>query len=617
MRLKIVIGQAGLLMLALLPILLLLYMGQHTRLIHDDFGYTATGRELGAWHSVAHYYNRWSPAYTSVYIKAALSSLGVALPPLSIFLIVGLWLVGFYLLLCEAIALLGLEGRRWLAALAGSALLAAAAINAFYSPQSFYWFSCNMTYTLPLGALAGCLALGIWILKRSDKPKVLYGGAALCALIMFLTAGAAEMYVVFQCVFLTPLALLAFAVVDKSKRRALAIIAGAMLLATALSLIIQVTSPGVASRLAADAERYGPPVRSLPQLLTLTAQLTFESIGRPLAFAGFVLMLAAGLFTALMTLKPPRQSSTALSGGRLQVAVALGLGAQLIFLPVMLAHKSDTALVLGRYSLSYLLVLALHIILLLIFVAAFWQRRRLQAALEQGRLSLPAISALMLLAFVLLFALTQVRRIDSRASTYLFVTALSLLAILALLWSDQSADRRSIALGRVALASLPIAWLTIAALYCVTFIGHGFTAERIMSGPALLQVGSGLAWGIYIGYLIKSYPLAGDSWAVWERRLAVSSLAAAVIVGGGILLGQARLVSKLQSYAAEWDARHAAIIEQRESGVERVTVEPLTFDLADYLGLGTLRSAEAFYGVESIVQAGEADDHSSQNASGS
>ena len=152
MTLRIRLIQAGLLALSLLPILLFAYMGLHTRLIHDDFIYTATGRELGAWETTVQFYNRWSPAYTTVYIKAALSSLGVLLPPLSIALIVGLWMLGFYLLSREAIALLGLAGRRWLIALAVAALLAAAAINAFYSPQSFYWFSCNMTYTLPLGA---------------------------------------------------------------------------------------------------------------------------------------------------------------------------------------------------------------------------------------------------------------------------------------------------------------------------------------------------------------------------------------------------------------------------------------------------------------------------------
>ncbi len=605
------------LVLSVLPILLFAYMGQHTRLIHDDFGYTAAGQELGAWDTMIHYYNRWSPAYTTVYIKAALSSLGQLLPPLSTLLIVSLWMLGFYLLIREAIALLGLEGPRRCIALAGAALLAAAAINAFYSPQSFYWFSSNMTYTLPLGALAGCLALGIWILKRSANLTILYVGAAVCALIMFLTAGAAEMYVVFQFVFLAALAALAIAVVDKRKRRALAIIAAATLLATALGLIIQVTSPGVANRLAADAERYGSPVNSLSLLATLTIQLTFESIGRPDSFAGFVLLLAAGLFTALATLKPAATSTTELPGGRLAVALSLGLAAQLVFLPIMLAHKSENLLYLGRYSLSYLIALALHMSLLLAFAAACWQRRRLQSLLERSRHGLPIVSAVILLAFILLFALTQVRRIDSRASTFLFVSALSLLVMLALLWQSGAADRRSNVLGAVALASLPIAWLTIAAQYCVTFIGHGFTADRIMSGSAWLQVLSGLVWGLYLGYLVKSSAFADDIPLIWRRWLAIGSLTVALVIGGGICLGQAKLVPKLRIYAAEWDARHAYIIGQRQSGREHIRVEPLSFDLADYLGLGTLRSAEQFYRVDTFVQVSPAENDIPQGASGS
>ena len=616
MRIKQLI-QAGLLALALAPVLMFAYMGQHTRLIHDDFFYTAKGRELGAWDTMLHFYNQWSPAYTTVYIKAALSSLGELLPPLSTLLIVGLWMLGFYLLMREAIALLGLEGPRRLIALSGAALLAAAAINAFYSPQSFYWFSSNMTYTLPLGALAGCLALGICLLKRSANSTILYLGAAVCALIMFLTAGAAEMYVVFQFVFLAALAALAIAVADKQKRRALAIIAAAMLLATALSLVIQVTSPGVANRIEADAERYRPPVKSLSLLATLTIQLTFESIGRPDSFAGFVLLLAAGLFTALATSKPAATSTTELPGGRLAVALSLGLAAQLVFLPIMLAHKSDSAQLLGRYSPSYLMALALHMSLLFAFVAACWQRRWLQRLLERRRHGLPIVSTVILLAFILLFALTQVRRIDSRASTYLFVSALSLLVILALLWQGREADGRVKTLGIVALSSLAIAWLTIAAQYCVTFIGHGFTADRIMSGSAWLQVLSGMVWGVYVGYLVKSSPFADDIPLIWRRWLAIGCLVVAIVVGGGIFRGHKRLVPQLQIYAAEWDARHAYIIGQRQSGREHIRVEPLSFDLADYLGLGTLRSAEQYYGVDTIVQVSQAENDIPQGASGS
>lgn len=594
--------QAGLLALSLLPILLFAYMGLHTRLIHDDFGYTATGQALGAWETVVRFYNRWSPAYTTVYIKAALSSLGTLLPPLSIALIVGLWMLGFYLLSREAIALLGLAGRRWLIALSTAALLSAAAINAFYSPQSFYWFSSNMTYTLPLGALAGCLALAIWVLKRSDNSKILYAGAAACALMMFLTAGAAEMYVVFQMVFLAALAALALAIVEKRRRRALTFIATAMLLTTALSLVIQAISPGVANRLALDAERYSPPVRSLPLLLTMTSQLTFEGIGRPASFTGFVLLLAAGLFTALATVKPPASASAASPVGRMTPATIVGLSTQLIFLPVMLAHSSDSPLYFGRYSLSYLLVLALHIALLLAFAAAFWRRRSLRLALTRRPNALPAFSATIALVFALLFVLTQVRRIDARASTYLFVSALSLLAILALLWHSGAADGRIRALALAAVGFPLIAWLTIAALYCVTFLGHGFTADRIMSGSAWLQALSGLVWGVYLGYLLKSCPYTYSGRQAWERWLAIGCLAAALIIGGGIVLGQARLLPKLRTYAEEWDARHAYIIGQRESGRSHIKTAPLSFDLADYLGLGTLRSAPRFYGVDSIVQ---------------
>ena len=462
-----------------------------------------------------------------------------------------------------------------------------------------------MTYSLPLGAVAGCLTLAIWVVKMSDNLAILYRGAALCALIMFLTAGAAEMYVVFQSVFVALLAALSLAIVDRRRRRALALVAGAMLLATLAGLVIQATSPGVANRLALDAQRYGPPVDSLTLLATLTAQLTFESIGRPTAFAGFVLMLAASLFVALTMLKPSKPPGTELPPRRLSDAVRLGLAAQLVFLPIMLAHQSDSGQLLGRYSLSYALVLGLHIVLLSSFAAAVWRRRALQRAFEQRPQYFPFVWALLLLGFLLLFAMTQVRRIDSRASTYLFFSALSLLTMLALLKPAQAADRRAKTLGAAALAIMPVAWLTIAALYCVTFIGHGFTADRIMSGSAWLQVAAGLIWGLYLGYLLKTFPAGYDLRPVWERRLALGSLATALVVAGGIFFGQARMLPNLQVYTADWDARHEFIVRQRDSGITQIEVAPLSFDLADYLGLGTLRSAESFYDVETIAKVGD------------
>ena len=593
--------QTFLALLCCLPIALFAYMGQFTRMFHDDFLVAAIGLELGGIGSVVYYYNGWTGAYSSIFFKTELAPHSVLLPSLATLFIIVVWLVSLFWLFRQVFAVLRLEGRIGLVALAASALTVAAAINAFYSPQSFYWFAANMQYTVPLVAMSGCLALALWTIRLADSRASLLIGAGACALISFLTVGASEMFLVFQVVFFTLLAPMAFEIVDKPRRRTLAIVAGAMLLATAFGLVVQLASPGIAIRMQSDAQTYRPPIRSLQQLAIFTIQITFESVGRQEVFAGFALLMAVGMFIALRTARLSKAPSLSYSAERLSLAVLVGLGVQLVFLPILWAHQSDSPQILGRYSPSYMFVICLHIVLLLAFLVSAWQRRRLKRALERGRPGLAIASALLLTAFVLLFALTQIRSIDSRASTYLTISSLVFLAVLALLWQGGNTNRPAQKLGLLAIGSTVISWVTIAALVCVTFVGHGFSDNRIFAGPAFLQVAAGLFWGFYIGYSIRSCAFSVANQGAWESRLAIGSLALALVVAGGIFLGQAKFVPDLQTYAAEWDARHAYIISQRDRGQTQIEVEPLSFDLADYLGMATLRFANQFYGVESIA----------------
>ena len=271
----------ALLVLSSFPVLLFAYLGLHTRLIHDDFGVSAVGRAVGAWDGLVHYYNRWTSAYSSIFLRLSLAEHAVALPPLITMTIIAIWLVSLYWLFHQLLSCLNLNEHRGFLALSASALVVGAAINAFYTPESFYWYSANMQYTVPLAVLVGCLALASWTVRHADIRRRLILGTAAGALISFLTAGASEMFLVFQLTFLTLIAALAWAVVDRPRRRALALVAGAILFATAVGLIVQLSSPGIWNRMEADAANYRPPIRSVSQLALVTIQLTFESIGRP------------------------------------------------------------------------------------------------------------------------------------------------------------------------------------------------------------------------------------------------------------------------------------------------------------------------------------------------
>ena len=581
--------------LASAPLLLFAYLGSHSRMIHDDFGVAAVGLDLGTWHGLVHYYNRWTSAYSSIFLRLSLAEHAVTLPPLVPLVIIAIGLLGLYWLLSQVFRRLQLTGPRRIYALAAACLALVAAINAFYTLESFYWYSASVQYTLPLVFLIVCLALATWTIDKwfPYRARLIWEPGA-CALICFLTAGASEMFLVFQATFLTLLSVLALTVIKGQRRRVVVIVAGAMLLATAIGLLVQLSSSGIWNRMEADAANYQPPIRSLSQLAVITAQITFESVGRQEVIAGFALLFGVGIYLGLQAGTPAETLAARWAPARLTRALASGLVLQGAFVPILWAHLSDSAQFFGRYSSSYVIVLAINSALLLALLLALWQRRRFATALSDHARGQAIVAGFLLLAFLMLVALTQVRSIDARASTYLFASALGMLFMLAVLWRPELRDCGTRALERASVGTLVIAWVTIAALICVTFLGHGFTSHRMMAGPALLQVIAGLFCGLYLGTLLKA-AATGQT-----RLLAAGGLLLALALGGGIFLGQARLVPDFQAYAREWDARHESIIAQRDGGLTQIEVAPLSFDLADYIGMGTLRFADQFYGVESI-----------------
>ena len=286
--------------LACLPLLLYATLGWHTRLIHDDFHYAAIGLEKGAWGGLLHYYQHWTSGYSSVLFKTALAAHAVYLPPIVTSLVVLLGALGSAWLIRQCCALLSLDLPRPLA-LGSASLLVAAAINAFYTLEPFYWYAANIQYTVPLVCLLLCLGLALSTARGAGSGRRLRWGSLVCGAACFLTAGASEMFLVFQLAFLLPLAGLAYVIAPAGRRRSLSIVALAMLLASLLSALVQLASPGIWNRAARDALNYAPPIRHLPALAEITLRMTFESIGRPEVIAGYSLLCSLGLALGMRT----------------------------------------------------------------------------------------------------------------------------------------------------------------------------------------------------------------------------------------------------------------------------------------------------------------------------
>ena len=584
--------------LALTPALLYAYLGQFSRLRSDDYCVVAFGQELGAWGYMMYERDTWAGSYANWFLKGALAPLDILAVRIMPALIVILWLVGLFWLVDEGLTHLKISHSRRPLALVIAALGVAGAINGSYMPQSLYWYSSSVKYVLPSALLTIYLALTVWLAKRTRLPAWgIMAGAAL----YFITAGASEMFLVFQLIFLLGCLLASLA----WRRHAYARIFGVGWLAALVGLMIQLNAPGVALRAAWIDNLLERTDRSLSALLSRTFEETLKALGHPPIFAGFVLLLAVGLLMTLFACRPQKTLKTLKSVKLVSPALWLCLMFQLFWLPILWSHSSDAPQFLDRFSPRYMVVIGLNLIFISGFAVLLWQRKRINAYLQKRENGLPIFCNGLLLIFVFLFALTQLGSIYYRAASWLLMTALMFLGLLCWQLSSLLSSAKTRKIGLLALCSLGIGLACTAAVAGAAVFGRGYAASRILApGNSLLML-SGLAWGFFLGCLLKHLP--SQYGQAWITRLKLASLATAFIIGLGIVLGQVALAPDFQRYAQEWDARHLDIIAQRDRGQTAIETAPLSYDLAEYVGLTTLardptnRCAKGYYGVESIA----------------
>ena len=587
--------------LALAPAALYAYLGQFVRMMGDDYCHAALGRELGAWGGMLDRYNNWSGAYSSFFLGNALAPLdalpSMMMPPL----LIVLWLVGLFWLIDEGLTHLKISHSRRPLALAMAALALAAAVNGFPSPRSFYHYSASIRYTLPLALLTIYLVTALWLAGRWKADRLSYLSLIAGGLLCFVTAGASEMFMVFQLTFLALCLLVSLA----WRRRVYARVFGVGLLATLAGLMIQLNAPGIALRAAWIEERFGRPDRSPLAWMSRTFDKTLEALGHPQIFVGFVLLLGLGLLAALFTYQPPKTRKTSKPVELVSSALWLGLMFQLLWLPILWSHSSNIPQFLGRFSPRYMVVIGLNLAFILGFAFLLWRRGPINAYLQRHERGLHFFCNGLLLIFAALFALTQLGSIYYLPASWLFVTALMFLGLLCWHLSSLLPGAETRKIGLLALCLLVMGLVCTAAVVGAAVFGRGYAATRILSPGASLLMFSGLIWGFFLGCLAKHLPYRyGQTWINW---LKLASLALVLIIGLGIVRGQITLAPDFQRYAQEWRQRHLDIIAQRDRGQSIIETAPLSYNMTDYTKVDTLSAdwvndcASRYYDVDAIV----------------
>ena len=585
--------QACMAALASAPVALYAYLGQFSRIIADDYCYMAMGQSM-AWGITRYEFNHWSGSYAALIFKDIMAPLDVLVPRVLPAVIIALWLVGSYWLVFQVLAHLKIDHSRRMPALALAAFIVTASIYALHSVQSFYFYSASARHTLPITLLTIYLALVCWIVGRADGRRF-YWGIIAGGLLCFISAGGSEVFVSFQAAFLALCLLMSMAFLRNDVRRAGMLAFGVGWLTTLAGLAIQLSSPGVASRSARLYARFGlgPLDWDMTSLASKTLNWTVDYIGHPQIFLGFILLMAVGLLVMLTQYKPPAVLKTSRPVELAAPSLWLGLILQLLYALTLGVHLLFHGRNLGHFSREYMAIALLHIVLLLGFWILFRRRKQINAQLRKcdpGLLSVCSVIAFVF-AFVLLFVLTYAKESlhphppDNPRPDYLLMSFLVFMGVM--LWWLSAALSSAVArkYGLLVFCLHGMGLICMAAIVFAALFGRRHVDFRILSANAWLLTLPGLVWGLFFGWLLKHHPPASRFGQAWVKLFRAGGLAVMLTITAGIALGQAALIPTFQRYAGEWDARHQQIIIRRNSGQNIIRFAPLTWDLADHLGL--------------------------------
>ena len=494
--------------LSMAPLALFAYLGQFSRFLSDDYMTTFIGNKLGPIGGMVYWYNNWAGGYTQRFLVSLIAPLDIVAARIMPFLSLSVWLVALVWMAHQSLTMLPVRKHANSISLGVSALLLAAIVNAYYSPQNLYWFTSSTAYILGLGLFTTYVALGVWVALRPlhGRPfrMALLASGTLC----FISAGAAEMHAVAQAIIL--LFLLIF-IVSRSRsilRTRLLYILGTGWLVTLCSILIQAISPGVANRSADAMTAYGMPVRDPLYLFTETSAEFVKWIQHPEAFAGFVMLMALGCLV-MSSCCPSQQESNTFRPIRITaIELLIPLAMHLMFLPLLWSHTSNAAAFFGRFSPSYFLVVLANMALVLGHLLLIWQRKSINLHLRRYDAATSAATTVFLFvlasAFVLIF--THVVDIVDLAHLYLVSSALVMLALLGrkLLAAARAPALRH--LGVLALLLLFVACACLAGLAFVALYGQGYVISRILEPVSGLIVLSGLIWGAFLGCVYARAP---------------------------------------------------------------------------------------------------------------
>lgn len=247
------------------------------------------------------------------------------------------------------------------------------------------------------------------------------------------------------------------------------------------------------------------------------------------------------------------------------MAAASGLVLQVLLLPLLWAHSSDSGQVLGRFSWSFTVILVINLAAILFFAFLLWRRSWFDSLFQRPAMVM-TLCGVMGLAVIALFALSQIRSIHWRAETYLALSGISFAFVLFAIATGTApyVEQKKRLWGAVTVITLFL--LSFAALVAVSLWGQGFLFNRVFAPATYLLMLCALYLGLGIGAGVKRLQSGLLLDAKWNRLLVGVNVLFAVIIAAGIVLGQAQRLPYHREAAQIWDTNHREIMRLIDAG---------------------------------------------------
>ena len=576
--------QLALLLIAFLPLLLILITGSHSRLTSDDFCHLTSGLEFGRWENVLFWRNNLNGKFSVHFLHGLAAPLDTRAPSVFVAIIIVALTLGFAWMIHAGRQLVERDCTPLARIIVLAAALVAVSIHELATPQSIYQYTTASAHTLPIAILTLTLAGACTAVPHIHSNRRLTVAAAVFAVLAWVNAGMSEVFGVVQLALFTTLLPTIYLIVLRDYRRICLVLVSSGLVATVIALAVMATAPGVAKRLAMFDRITISPINSPADLVTVTLQHSQSFFLNP----AFIAMTFISLLL-LLKVQPSAQSSSTRQPFQLAAPpLFLCVIVQVLSVPIVLNHQSDSPLLLGRFSLAYSLVIGVQIILLSGLAAVFLVRQRINLILRERPVRWVAIPLVTLGVALFLFGMSSFRSIHWRGATYIACSVFSLL--FALLWQIHihmsASGNKSKLLPAV---TSVIAVLSIAALALVfqnLVVGRRLYLYSLpfMSFAAAC---SGFVYGAALAYAISQVDKITPRSVHLSRALQVGSAIVAAAIWLGMLVDIANLIPQYEQYSRAWDERHQLMLTSRDSGVRLTEPPPLSDEIPEIPGVLT------------------------------